>query len=424
MANLNRKWRRSFWLVLSIASALSMWRYVNHIWSVGQPAGFSDLYARWWGTHELLLHHRDPYSVGVSREIQTVIYGAPLPVPDPGAPEEWGGGFAYPIYVVFLLWPTVWLPFHVVQTIFSYVLPTLTLISFPLWLYALNWHPTTFESSTIVIFTLGSFPFLQGLKLQNLSLLVAFLVALAIACLAAGRFDAAGISIALSSIKPQFVFVLILWLAIWTAHDWHRRQKLAWSFLISETLLVLGGETLSPGWITRCLGVARAYKQYTYGHSLLDVWLTPRIGAFAALVIISLVLILCWHCRSSEARSSRFFLASSFALAATLIIIPTLEPHAQLLLLPGFLFLLKYLQQIRHFSGKVRLALISAFCLPAWAWTAALSMTLASILMPNDTLRRYWILPLYTSPLIPFGVVVVLAALLRLENRNPNPFGA
>ena len=62
-------------------------------------ADLSDLYPRWLGARELLLHHRDPYSPEVTREIQIGYYGRPL---DPSRPQDPRDqqGFAYPAYVV------------------------------------------------------------------------------------------------------------------------------------------------------------------------------------------------------------------------------------------------------------------------------------------------------------------------------------
>lgn len=407
--HLKRAW---LWLALSLLSAICMWHYVTYVWSAGQPAQFSDLYASWWGARELLLHHRDPYSLEVSREIQTVIYGAPQAPANAPFRNQYAGGFAYPTYVVFLMWPTVHLPFHAVRTIFAYLLPVFTLLSLALWLYALKWRPSFSRLTVISILTLGSFPFLQGLKLQNLSLLAACLVAAALACLGAGRLLLAGALLAVATIKPHFVFLLVLWLFMWTLNDWHRRRRLAWGFLTVQLLLILGSEILMPGWIIRFWKVAQAYTQYTYGHSLLDVWLTPKIGPIAAAALVITVLILCWRCRSCGSRTSDFFLASSVVLAATLIVIPTLEPHAQLLLLPGFLFLLKHRRTIWQPSGKTRLLLVSAWILPAWAWMSAIAMTLAAPRLGAVALRRHWIVPLSTSPVMPLGVFLVLASLL------------
>ncbi len=94
------------WLVLALLAATSMWFYVDRI-LVGhqvadaaahdRPRGnLSDLYPRWLGARELLLHQRNPYSDEVALEIQKGYYGRAL---DPARPEDPKDrqGFAYPV---------------------------------------------------------------------------------------------------------------------------------------------------------------------------------------------------------------------------------------------------------------------------------------------------------------------------------------
>ena len=77
-----------------------------------RPRGnLSDLYPRWLGARELLRHGRNPYSAEITREIQQGYYGRPLDPARPDDPKD-QQGFAYPAYVVFLLAPTVDLPFE------------------------------------------------------------------------------------------------------------------------------------------------------------------------------------------------------------------------------------------------------------------------------------------------------------------------
>ncbi|MGA7382593.1 MAG: glycosyltransferase family 87 protein [Terriglobales bacterium] len=415
MIGIGRTFRHGLLLILSILSAFSMWYYVANVWGVGRSAQFSDLYAQWWAAHELFLHRRNPYSPAIAHEIQTVIYGNPISPVHPGDPAELSGGFAYPLYVVFLLWPTVHLSFPVAQVVFLCLFVTLTLASLLLWLYALRWRLPVTELVTLAIFTFASFPVLQGLKLQNLSLLAAFLVAATVASLAAEHFTLAGMLLAASTIKPQFVILLIPWLAFWVVGDWRKRRRLAWSFSAAVSVLILSSELLAPGWISRFFTIVRAYRQYTYGHSLLDVWFSRQIGmAFAAALVLA-VLAVCWRCRSYPAQSSRFFLACSLTLAATLVVIPTLEPHSQLLLLPGVLFLLRFGTRIWRSAKIARLLLTAVWVLLGWAWTAAFGMMLAAIWLPAGTLLRFWMLPLYSSPLLPFGILVILGFLLASE---------
>src|SRR5207237_545547 len=123
---------------------------------------------------------RNPSIPQVTREIERGYYGRPR---DPGRAEDTRDqqGFAYPVYVVFLLSPTVHLPFAVVQEGFRWLLVVLIVVSVPLWLAALRWRPSPMMTATLVVLAMGSFPIVQGIKLQQLSLLVAGRIA---ACMA------------------------------------------------------------------------------------------------------------------------------------------------------------------------------------------------------------------------------------------------
>ena len=387
--------------------------YVTEIWNANQPLQFSDLYAPWWATHELLLHGRDPYTPTVAHEIQTVIYGEPISGNYPDDPESMGGGFAYPLIVALLMAPTVWIPFPVVRELFLGLCPAIILVSLRLWLNALRWKLDLFESVTLSFLALGSYPALQVIKLQNLSVLAACLIAAGLACIAANRLVFAGILLSIATFKPQFVVLLIPWLALWAIGDWRRRSSLAWSFIGSMTVLAMATELLLTNWPASFFKVAVAYRKYTYGHSLFDIWLTQRGGLFAAIVIVMIVGALCWKYRLVSALKAPFFLVCSLVLAATLLIIPTIEPHAQLLLFPGMLFLWHYRRPIWA-NGKVhRLLFVSVLCLTGWEWGAAFGLTLVSIWMPRTRLLSWWMFPLYTSPVLPLGVLLSLGFSLR-----------
>lgn len=398
-----------------------MWNYVAHIWSAGQSPHFSDLYAQWWAAHEIFLHGRNPYTPAVAHEIQSVIYGAPIASSPASGSDDMAGGFAYPLYVVFLMLPTLWLPFTAVQLLFAGLFLALTFASLVLWLYALRRRLPRTELILLAVFTIGSFPALQGIALQNLSLLAAFFIAASLASLVAQRLTLAGALLAAATIKPQFTILLIPWFAFWTISDWRQRRPLAWSFLGGVTLLLLSSEVLLHGWIRYFLNIVHAYKHYTYGHSLMDVWFSPQIGSLVSAGLALVMLILCWRDRKCPATSPRFLLAPSLALSATLLIIPTLEPHAQLLLLPGFLWLLCYRRSIWNAGGTGRVFFVAAWLLLAWPWMAAMGLTLAALWLPSSKVSRLWMLPLYTSPLIPFGVCMALGfmriTLAKLESK-------
>ena len=132
-----------FLFIVSLLAAASMWFYVDEI-LVGhqiadaavhdRPRGnLSDLYPRWLGARELLLHRRNPYSTEITLEIQKGYYGRVLDASRPDDPRD-QQGFAYPVYVVFLLAPVVGLSFHTVQILFHWLLIVLTAGSVVFWL--------------------------------------------------------------------------------------------------------------------------------------------------------------------------------------------------------------------------------------------------------------------------------------------------
>lgn len=404
------------WLVLAIVSAGSMLYYVIQIWSYGQPPQFNDLYAPWWGAHELLLHRRNPYSPAVAHEIQTVIYGA-LVNPSADDPSGTAGGFAYPPYAALLLWPTVHMSFPAVQRVFFCVSVLVTLLSLVLWLRSLNFRPPPLPWLTIALFVLGSFPVMQGLKLQNLSLIAAAFLALTVFLLSADHLIPAGIFLAASTFKPQLTVALIPWLMLWTFSDWRHRRSLAWSFLLTMLLFVLASEWLMPGSISSFLHIVSAYRHYTYGHSLLDVWFNRTSGPTASAILLLIILALAWRDRSESANSTRFIWVISLLLAATVIVIPTLAPHAQLLLLPAFLSLLQNHSSLLKSNSKVRLVLVATWTLLAWPWIAAFALLAGALHYPAVKLQAFWEIPLYTSPVLPLAVLLAAGCLLRTRSQ-------
>jgi hypothetical protein len=256
---------------------------------------------------------------------------------------------------------------------------------------------------------------LQGIRLQNLSLIAAGFLALSVVLLTSEHLALAGIFLAISTFKPQFTIVLVPWLVLWIACEWRRRQSLAWSFLASMLLLLGMSEWLLRGWVRDFFTVVRAYRQYTFGRSLLDVWFTPYGGLFAAAILLLAVLALCWQYLRHPANSPGFFLSVSVVLATTLTVIPTLAPHTQLLLLPGWLCLHRHRVLVSLSSKFVRIAVVAAWILLGWQWAATMGLAIVLAVRPAATLLSCRLIPLYTSPLLPLAVVIALSCLIRIQ---------
>jgi len=387
----------------------------------GTPRGnLSDLYPRWLGARELLLHGRDPYSPEITREIQIGYYGRPLDPASPSDPKD-QQGFAYPAYVVFLLAPTIGIAFPIVQTGFRWFLVALTAAAVLLWLRTLRWRPSFTVTAILIALTLGSFQVLQGIKLQQLSLLVGGLIAGCALLLAEGYFALAGILLALATIKPQLLLPLVAWLLVWAFSDWRHRQNLIWGFAATMGVLFASAEYVLPDWIGRFRSAVAAYRQYNDGAgSVLDVLITPEWGRVLAALIVVAFAVTAWKFRRASNDSSTFSLMFGLVLAITVVIVPKAAPYNQILLLPAILLLARHWQILWRKNRMSRTLLMVCGLLIFWPWLAATALTIASLGLPANTVQKAWAWPVWTSLAIPLAVVVLLASGFRDFTRAEN----
>lgn len=424
-------------MVFAFLLAVAMWCYADFILvpyqiseaaRSGRPRGnLSDLYPRWLGARELLLRGRDPYSPEVTREIQAGYYGRPLDRSLPHDPRD-QQGFAYPVYVVFLLAPAIRFPFLAVQAVFRWLLFLLIVASVPLWLSALRarFYGTGMLIATVLV--LGSFPAVQAIKLQQLTAVVCFLLAGCAAALATRRYVLAGFLLALATIKPQLALPFAAWLLLWSLGDWRSRQRLIWSFVATMAILIVGGEAVLPGWIGRFRLASVAYLQYAGGTSLLDLALTPTWGrAFSTLLILT-VAYFCWRWRHTPADSEEFHSSLALVLSAILVVIPTFAPYNQLLLIPALLLLARWAPCLWQAGVVQRLSMALVVLVILLPWLAAAALDLTLLFLSRETVEPAWALPLWTSWAIPFPLLaaLVLGASQAAKQQSPlavNPLG-
>jgi hypothetical protein len=397
-----------------------MWTYANRVLiphQIAEAAAHhrlrgnpSDLYPRWFGARELLLHGRDPYSPEVTRDIQQGYYGQPLDPTRPGGPTD-QERFAYPVYVAFFLAPTIHQSFAVVKEEVFWILLVLTIGSVLLWLRVLQWCLPVLIQLSIVILTLGALPVVQALKLDQLTLLVAALLAVAVWLLVRDRPIAAGVALSLATIKPQLVSIFLLWLLIWTLAGWRRRFRWLLSFLLTTAVLFAAGEHYVPHWLPHFMSAVRDYRTYTdavpmFAKLLPAPWsLLPWLLAAAATAYAA------WNHRVSEARTPEFAGTAVLVLAITVILIPTYALYNQVLLMPALLWLARECRALWQGSWVRRGLLLLVGVLLLWPWVTAVILSSASFLLPTETVAKAWVFPFWTALLLPLGVAgLVLVA--------------
>jgi hypothetical protein len=406
-------------LALSLVASASTWFYMNRILRAQQVAdavahnrprgNLSDLYPRWLGARELLQHGRNPYSAEITREIQLGYYGRPL---DPARAEDPKDqqGFAYPAYVVFLLAPSIDLPFDTVQKALRCLLIVLAVSTVLLWLYVLRWKLSRGTGLILIVLMLGWLPMVQGIKLQQLSLLVAGLLAACGACLAGGWLLLAGGLLALATIKPQLTWPLVLWLLLWAGSAWRSRRRFVFGFGLVMLLLLGGAQLLLPGWLRMFAEALGQYHRYTQNQSVL-VW---SFGSIAGRILEAVSLLFCalciWPVRRELASSAAFGRAFALVMALTVVIVPMFAPYNQVLLAPAILALLRSESSGDPILPAVRLARRVGGFLLVWPWIATVGLSLAYLWLTPAVRQRVWPMPFYSNFLVPvfiFGLALL-----------------
>ncbi len=418
--------KRIVLLLVSAMLAMSAWYFVDHVLvafqirdaaSNSRPRGnLSDLYPRWLGARELLLRGRDPYSAAITREIQQGYYGRVLDPSRPNDPKD-QAAFAYPVYVVFLIAPTVGMPFAKVQALFVVALCVLTMATVLLWLRVIQWKVHPLLALSFMTLIAGSLPFIQAVKLQQLTLVVGALLSGSFAAVVSGYLVSAGILLALATIKPQLTLLPVVFLTVWSWVRWRERWRLIVGFGITMIVLLSGSEIILPGWVKSFVVAMRDYRSYTHNVSLLQYFSTDTIGSMAGAVFLVVTGWLCWPIFSNELRTLKFGNTIALLLALIVVTVPMFALYNQILLVPALLLLGRDWRIVAQ--QKIgRILLLTTTLSLVWPWLTSLSLDVSLLFLPSTTVQEYWKLPFLSSFTLPLFVFATLAYHI---SRNVNP---
>jgi hypothetical protein len=369
-------------------------------------AEMGDLYPRWVGTRELLLNGRNPYGKEVSSKIQIGFYGHAIDqtYDKPASQIVDEQRFVYPLYVVLLLAPTVHTDFAHLQTWAPVIFEALTVISVCLWIGVLRWRPPPLVTAALVLLVASSPQVAQGLRLRQIGLFVAFLVALAAWLVTREHYFAGGALLAIATIKPQMVVLCIAWFLLWSFGGWKRRWPLAAGFGSALAILVGAGEMLLPGWPRFFLEGLEAYRKYFPTISPLRLILGNWIGGALSILIVIVLFVFSWLNRKASANSPEFVEGLAAVFITTALVLPLVTPYNQVLLLMPVVLL------VRDWARVPRVAKIAFAALAASTWIIELVMLAHPA--PMDAMNRYPLLP----SLVAFPFVVAVLILVRRTN--------
>lgn len=367
----------------------------------------SDLTPPWVAARAALAGH-DPYSQPVTAQIQTAIYGRPLTPADDLDPQR----FAYPVHAIVLLAPFTRFSWPVVRLAYLILFPLLIAASVAAWLYVAEIRVSTFQLSLLAMAVVTSWPVIWGLRLQQLTLPVAILVAAGCLLLKRGHDLPAGVLFAMATIKPQLTAPLIAWLLLWTLLQ--RRWRFPAGFAAALGALLAGAQYLVPGWIPNWLAEVSAYASYTHSVPVLQRICGTAIGLAATGALALWTAYILWRLRRCSAYSAEFGLAISLALAMTLS--ATLSRagwiYNQVLLVPALLLVV----HARPRNSFASLARGIALTMLSWGFAAVLIADIVENFVDSSAI---WDALPFANLLLPVAAVVALAAQFAPGQREP-----
>ena len=409
------------WLALasSLLVLIGVWRWAesiriptntSQVLARGVPLGNnSDLYPRWLGAREALLHHRNPYGADVTREIQTGFYGRPL---DPSKPSDppFQESFVYPLYVVFLMAPTVTLRFGTVQHIFRWLLLFLTGCSVPLWMDAIGFRLRPLLTITAIVLVMSSFPAVVEFHMENLAAMALFFLAAGAAATAHNWLALSGFLFAFATVKPDISGLVVIWFLLWAVARWRERKRLIYSFAGTMAVLIIAAEAVSPRWIPRFLQAVREYPAYGADPSVVQLFFPSFAGTLVTVALVCALCAVCWYWRKAAPGSEDYAWALAWVSAVTIAILPKAAAYNQPVLLPALLVLLAWRQTIWR-AGPIPRSLAKAVvACQSWQWITAIILSLCSLVVPATRLSAAAMVPEYTLfSLSAFTLLTVIA---------------
>jgi Glycosyltransferase family 87 len=368
---------------------LFQFRLIAHM----DPGLWNDLYPPWAGTRAAL-HHIDPYTPAMTAQIQRVMYGHVLAPTDPLDRQA----FVYPAYIAFLLGAFTLLPWPAVHFLFAILAPFALAVTAWIWMRLCQPPFDRLTGMAAFVLIMTSWPAAWGYFQRQPSLFVAAAIALSVVFFVRGSDIAAGILLALATVKPQLVILLAVWLLLFALA--HRRWRFAAAFLLTLALLIGGAQMLVPGWIPHWIHASIAYAHYPAKISVLSFLFGRWIGDALVLALIAVVAFRLRRLGPVSADSPGFLSAVALVLAATACVMPA-NPWLlfnNLLLIPAVFVLFSQRLNGRLpalLQGLAALALFFAFFITPLC--AALSLRIGftlNLVMPPFVLNYLVAIPI------------------------------
>lgn len=348
-----------FFLILSIIGL----SWANYRFAVENPGG-NDFLVHWVGTRSLLVDGISPYNDEVALRIQTMAYGRPA------RSGEHELRVAYPLYSAAIFFPFALINDYTLARAFWMTALELALFgTLILCLKITGWRPKPWLLALLLLFTLTWYHSVRGVINGNAVILITFLIAGAFAAIQSGRDELAGILLAVTTIKPQVVILIIVFVWIWAISN-HRWSIVIWTILSILSMSVLAA-LFVPDWLVQNFQEVIRYPGYnppgTPGTAL-ATWL-PAAGekiGWGITVVLGVLLIVEWSAARGHDFGNLFWTGSLTLVASQWIGIQTDPGNFVILIIPLVLVMALFARRWGAKSRWLNLCILLLLFIGLW----------------------------------------------------------
>jgi len=250
-----------FILLLAVVASSLYW--VNYQFSKNNPGG-NDFLAHYVGTRAFIFEKISPYSDEVALEIQNSVFGRSA---QKGEIEH---RVVYPIYSTLLFAPFALIGEYVVaRSAWMLFLEIALVVTAYLAINLFVWKPKLGMLGFYYFFSIFWYHGFRSLINGNAVIVVGLLITGTLFAIKIGKDNIAGILLAFSTIKPNLVVLLLIFIFIWCIYQ-KRTQVILW-FIGTMAILILGGMLVIPNWILQNLWEILKYPAYNPAGSIAEV---------------------------------------------------------------------------------------------------------------------------------------------------------
>jgi len=250
-------------IIVLIAVVFGGLGWVNYQFVKNNPGG-NDFLPHYVGARALIFEGVSPYSEEVALEIQDLVFGRPAII---GENET---RVVYPLYSVLFFAPFALIGEYILARVAWMIFLEISLIVTAFMALKLfEWKPKLSMLGFYYLFSIFWYHAFRSLINGNAVILVGLMLTGTLYAIKAEKDKIAGLLLAFSTIKPNLVILVIIFILIWCLYQ-KRIQIILW-FFGSMVVLTLGGMLVIPNWILQNIWEILSYPAYNPAGSIADV---------------------------------------------------------------------------------------------------------------------------------------------------------